>query len=111
MHYVYLLRSIEFPEQTYIGYTTDLKARLKKHNEGGSPHTAKYRPWKIVSYHAFEEKQRAIEFEKYLKSISFPEIRVDIGSLFIQSSLLVWRLSRFSLKGVPPLDRRLTCRS
>ena len=56
MNYVYLLRSIEFPEQTYIGYTTDLKARLKKHNEGSSPHTAKYRPWKIVSYHAFEEK-------------------------------------------------------
>ncbi|VGO17499.1 hypothetical protein PDESU_06095 [Pontiella desulfatans] len=44
MHYVYLIRSIANPGQTYIGLTDDLKSRLNKHNEGGSPHTSKYKP-------------------------------------------------------------------
>ena len=68
MHYVYLIRSISIPDQTYIGLTTDLKARLKKHNEGGSPHTAKFKPWKLVQYSAFQTREKAAEFEKYLKS-------------------------------------------
>lgn len=68
MYYVYLLRSEAFPDQTYVGFTIDLKARLATHNAGGSVHTAKYRPWKLASYHAFADKRRAQEFEFYLKS-------------------------------------------
>jgi hypothetical protein len=45
MHCVHLPRSVNHPDQTYIGLTDDLKNRLKKHNEGGSRHTSKYRPW------------------------------------------------------------------
>ncbi len=67
MHYVYLLRSESHPTKTYIGVTSDLRARLKKHNEGGSKHTAKYTPWKLTCYHAFDSKDRAQEFERYLK--------------------------------------------
>jgi putative endonuclease len=37
-------------------------------HEGGSPHTSKYRPWKLVAYFAFEEKSTAMAFEKYLKT-------------------------------------------
>lgn len=44
MHYVYLLRSVEHTDQTYVGYTTDLRQRLETHNAGGSIHTAKFRP-------------------------------------------------------------------
>jgi len=68
MHYVYLLRSRDHPEQTYIGLTADLKTRLAKHNEGGSPHTAKHKPWDLVTYHAFKSRHQAADFEKYLKS-------------------------------------------
>lgn len=68
MHYVYLLRSISDTTKTYIGLTDNLKARLKNHNEGGSFHTAKYLPWKLVGYIAFNNRQRAAEFERYLKS-------------------------------------------
>lgn len=68
MYYVYLLRSIDFPEQTYIGFTEDLKTRVKSHNAGESVHTAKYTPWQLVSYHAFADKRRAKEFEYYLKT-------------------------------------------
>ena len=70
MHYAYILRSIHLPEQTYIGSTADLKTRLVDHNMGRSSHTAKYRPWKIAFYAAFPDKQRALEFEAYLKSHS-----------------------------------------
>ena len=68
MFYVYLLRSVSEPNQTYIGLTSDLKTRLAKHNEGGSPHTAKHRPWKLVNYIAFQDRSRAAGFESYLKS-------------------------------------------
>ncbi len=67
MHYVYFIRSLNFPDQTYIGYTTSLNERLEKHNSGGSVHTAKYKPWKLVTYLAFESEKKAKEFEKYIK--------------------------------------------
>jgi putative endonuclease len=59
--YVYLLISIAHPTRRYIGFTTDLKKRLKSHNEGASTHTAKYKPWKLVSYFAFDDERRARE--------------------------------------------------
>ena len=68
MFYVYLLVSIAHPDQRYVGFTTDLKARVKAHNAGSSVHTAKYRPWKLVTYCAFDDERRAREFEYYLKS-------------------------------------------
>lgn len=70
MYYVYLIKSINFSDQTYIGFTTDLKERLKVHNSGRSPHTAKYKPWDLQTYIAFSTKIQALEFEKYLKSHS-----------------------------------------
>lgn len=70
MYYVYILRSIEYPEQTYVGFSTDLKKRIEKHNEGGCSHTAKFKPWELIWYGAFPDKLRALDFEKYLKSHS-----------------------------------------
>jgi len=80
MYYVYLLRSINSPEQTYRGYTEDLKTRLKDHNAGKSKHTAKYTPWELVSYHAFASEKKAREFEYYLKTGS--------GKAFAEKRLL-----------------------
>ena len=70
MYYVYLLKSINFRNHVYIGFTTNLKDRLKTHNSGGSIHTAKYKPWALHSYFSFSEKSKALEFETYLKSHS-----------------------------------------
>ena len=56
MHYVYLIRSNSYADQTYIGLTSDLKARLKRHNAGGSPHTTKFKPWELIHYSAFKER-------------------------------------------------------
>jgi predicted GIY-YIG superfamily endonuclease len=68
MHYVYLLRSQSHPDQRYIGLTSDLGSRLAKHNEGGVPHTSKYRPWTLHCYIAFQDRLQAADFERYLKS-------------------------------------------
>lgn len=70
MFYVYVLRSIDFPDQIYIGFTINPKERLATHNRGSSSHTAKYKPWALISYHCFKHERTAIAFEKYLKSHS-----------------------------------------
>jgi predicted GIY-YIG superfamily endonuclease len=85
MKYVYLIQSTPCPTQRYVGITSDLNARLKSHNEGQSSHTSKSKPWKLVTYVAFSDESKAIDFEKYLKSGSgraFAEKRLwgsDIG--------------------------------
>ncbi len=68
MRYVYLLQSESFIDQRYVGITSDLKQRLADHNAGKSPHTSKYVPWKLVTYIAFSDVQKAETFERYLKS-------------------------------------------
>lgn len=68
MRYVYLLRSEAHGDQRYVGVTSDLRKRLVEHNAGKSPHTSKYAPWKLVTYIAFSEVQKADSFERYLKS-------------------------------------------
>jgi len=70
VHYVYLIRSIKYPETIYVGYTTNLKERLETHNSGGSIHTKKDRPWELVVYTFFKDMDCAKQFEKYLKSHS-----------------------------------------
>jgi predicted GIY-YIG superfamily endonuclease len=70
MKYVYLIQSIPFPNQRYIGLSSDLKTRLQAHNEGRSSHTAKFKPWHLVAYIAFTDEKAAAEFEQYLKSDS-----------------------------------------
>jgi len=68
MKYVYMLESVADPTQRYVGLADNLRDRLKKHNSGGSPHTSKYRPWRLVSYIAFSREKAAIYFERYLKT-------------------------------------------
>jgi predicted GIY-YIG superfamily endonuclease len=64
--YVYILRLAN--KRLYVGFTTNLKQRIIEHNSGKSPYTAKFKPVKLVYYSAFETREKALEFEKYLKS-------------------------------------------
>jgi putative endonuclease len=65
-----MLQSIAFPERYYIGTTLDLKRRFDEHNQGFSPHTKKFAPWKLVGYIAFSDHEKADKFEAYLKTAS-----------------------------------------
>ena len=59
MHYVYVIRSLSDPKQTYVGPTADLKQRIADHNAGKSAHTSKFVPWELEFYVAFLEKHTA----------------------------------------------------
>jgi predicted GIY-YIG superfamily endonuclease len=65
---VYILRSLSDPRRPYIGLTSDISARLADHNAGRCPHTARYRPWQLHVVIELPDEQRAIDFERYLKS-------------------------------------------
>jgi len=67
MHYVYVLES-QSGAHHYVGVTSDLRNRLASHNEGRARHTSKFRPWRVRTYIAFDDADRAFAFESYLKS-------------------------------------------
>jgi len=66
--FVYIIRSEKQPDRYYTGSTSNVKARLAQHNGGHSRHTANGAPWELVVVIAFREQQRALDFERYLKS-------------------------------------------
>jgi putative endonuclease len=67
MFYVYILQS-EKNGELYKGYTSDLKRRLKEHNQGLNFSTKRYMPWKVIYYEACIEESDAKRREKYLKT-------------------------------------------
>jgi len=69
-YYVYILKSEGDKNRYYTGFTEDIDSRLKSHNAGRCPHTAKHTPWKIKTSIAFTDRQKAIDFEAYIKSPS-----------------------------------------
>lgn len=68
MYYTYLLKLSN--DDYYAGSTKDIKQRLAKHQSGAVPHTSKFRTVKLVWCGIFENKDIALNFEKYLKSSS-----------------------------------------
>jgi putative endonuclease len=70
MYFVYIIKSLNWPEEFYIGSTADIQSRVAAHNSGNSPSTKSYKPWALVWHCQFVEKCKALEFEKYLKSHS-----------------------------------------
>ncbi len=64
---VYVLFSVKF-QKHYTGYSSTIEERLASHNHLGNDWTAKYRPWKLIFSKAFESKQQAMAYEKWLKT-------------------------------------------
>ena len=69
-HYVYMLQSLSQPHRFYVGQAQDLAARLAEHNAGRVDYTARFAPWQIETAVAFRNKDKALAFERYLKSHS-----------------------------------------
>jgi putative endonuclease len=70
MKYVYILESVNAPAESYIGLTNDLRARVTAHNNGQAKHTRKFKPWRLVTYLGFSNPEKAVAFERCLKSSS-----------------------------------------
>ncbi|MFH6983594.1 GIY-YIG nuclease family protein [Marinoscillum luteum] len=67
MHYTYVLYS-EKDQKNYVGYTEDLRARLKQHDQGSVISTKHRRPLRLIYFEACVDKKDAMKREKYLKT-------------------------------------------
>ncbi len=68
MYHVYVLHSPSF-DKIYIGFTSDLEARIKSHNYLATKgFTIRYRPWKLVYTEEYNTKSEAMKRERQLKS-------------------------------------------
>lgn len=67
MNFVYVLYSLK-DKEFYIGYTADIKKRIKQHSNGDTPSTKSRRPFKLLYYEAHLSKKDALRRESYFKS-------------------------------------------
>ena len=66
-YYTYIIKSKK-DGKCYTGMTSDLRKRLKEHNEGKSMHTKGRGPFNLIYYEACLSKDKARSREVYLKS-------------------------------------------
>jgi putative endonuclease len=86
MFYNYLLKS-ENNEVLYTGYTSDLKKRLKEHNQGLNVSTKPYVPWKLIYYEACLEIEDANRREKYLKTTQGKRLLLRLKKYFYKNKV------------------------
>ena len=63
-----MLKSIEKKPVTYVGYTKNLKNRLKLHNVGKGAKSTRGRYWRVIFKKAYKNKSLALKAEYYLKT-------------------------------------------
>ena len=66
-YYVYMLKSKTVKPVTYVGYTKDLKKRIKQHNSGKGAKFTRGRKWSLVYKEKIRSKSKAISREYYIK--------------------------------------------
>lgn len=67
MYFVYILKSLKY-SQTYVGFTSDFEARIKRHNSGQVTSTKRYIPWKPLFIEEFKTSSEAKKRELWWKS-------------------------------------------
>ncbi len=67
-YYVYMLRSKGNKPVTYVGYTNNIKNRLKMHNSGKGAKFTRGRKWRVIYKEVFKTKNEAISREYYIKN-------------------------------------------
>lgn len=77
MYSVYILKSTK-TNKYYIGHTSDIIGRLKRHNKGLSKYTKKFIPWELIYHEEYNTKseayRRKIEIKKYKGGIKFKKL-------------------------------------
>ena len=68
-HFVYLIISFaNKPLISYVGYTKDIKKRLKLHNSSKGAKFTRGRKWKIIYKKSYNTKSEAMKNEYLLKN-------------------------------------------
>ena len=57
--YVYILVSDVNPRVHYTGVAQNLRERVRDHNSGACPYSAKYQPWQLETAIAFKSEIKA----------------------------------------------------
>ena len=91
-YYVYLLKST-VSNRTYVGYTVDIKRRLRQHNGlivGGAKRTRHGRPWKVVLWvSGFPFERTALQYEFCIqKTKKYKRTSGIANKIYIMKSLL-----------------------
>ena len=63
-----MLKSKGINPVTYVGYTNDLKKRIKLHNSGKGAKFTRGRKWKLIYKEKLDSKKEAISREYYIKN-------------------------------------------
>ena len=67
MHGVYILRSGR-DKSLYVGYSSDVKARIIKHQRGRVPATRNKRPLDLIYCELYKNKKDVMQRERFFKS-------------------------------------------
>jgi len=67
MYYTYVLFN-KVTNRYYVGFTPDLRKRLKKHYSGKILPTKSNLNYRLVCFVGFVNRSEALDFEKYLKT-------------------------------------------
>jgi putative endonuclease len=67
MYYTYILHN-NSTKKYYVGYTPDLRNRLREHLLGHVKSTKSNLHYQLAWYCGFPTREQALSFEKYLKS-------------------------------------------
>lgn len=68
MFYCYILKLSN--NKFYAGFSANLKQRIREHSQGEVEATKFLRPLELVYFSGFKTKDKALKFEKYLKTQS-----------------------------------------
>ena len=63
-----MLKSLGKKKITYVGYTNNLKERIKRHNTGKGAKFTRGRKWTLIYKENFKSKKEAISREYYIKN-------------------------------------------
>ena len=67
-YFVYILRSLR-DKKLYVGCSNDLLERFDRHQKGGVTATKSRRPLELIYSQEFDDKTKAFQRERFLKSL------------------------------------------
>jgi putative endonuclease len=84
MYFVYILYS-EKDNDLYVGCTSDIKERLKRHNSGQVLATKYRKPFVCIHLETFNSKDEAFNRERFLKTLWSARFKNKIKKTYLKN--------------------------
>lgn len=82
---IYILYS-QKDKGLYVGCTSDVSSRIKRHSSGQVPATKYRRPITLIHTETFEDKAEAFNRERFLKSLWGSREKKKIKDIYLRST-------------------------